>query len=397
MGYVATFCQISGCSPTAAEDLKQDFRILEPLEELEKKGAEHVDELRSAVQQLGEDEGKKLEVTVIGPIRSDGSLRYPEEGDFNDRTEAILAEISDELRLVPHCRNGQWYEFGSVSTVDEKLDFLISYGPCFFVMSAALPILFLATDGRMNLQRLWQLAMKQGRCERSNDYVLTDGVDYGAVEQGMDQFLSPLPSFVGMDPTETEPSIRQYLKQASTANEFKELLVHEGGFWVWMAPDDFPLNPSLTPPPPPAVLDSPSGASPSSAKGLEKLPLDVLLLIASTLPLPSLLALSSASRTLRHTLLGTPTSRSRLASAWLTSTGRYWQPVRVDLGVDFSSSLLVEEKTVRLGKVEVLPLAEGDDWWAYLQRCAGSGSMRNRRRIWHTVGTIEKVADEAGV
>jgi hypothetical protein len=59
--------------------------------------------------------------------------------------------------------------------------------------------------------------------------------------------------------------------------------------------------------------------------------------------------------------------------------------------------IAVEEAMVRLGKVEVKSLEKGDDWWAYLQRCTASGSMRNRRRIWKVAKSIEAAAERAGV
>ena len=48
-------------------------------------------------------------------------------------------------------------------------------------------------------------------------------------------------------------------------------------------------------------------------------------------------------------------------------------------------------------KVKVLELSAGDDWWSYLYRCAESGNMKNRRRVWKVVEGIERKAKELGV
>jgi hypothetical protein len=66
-------------------------------------------------------------------------------------------------------------------------------------------------------------------------------------------------------------------------------------------------------------------------------------------------------------------------------------------GADDQGVVAVEEAKVRLQKVEVNSLEKGDDWWAYLRRCNTSGSMRNRRRIWKAVKSIEAAAERAGV
>ena len=35
--------------------------------------------------------------------------------------------------------------------------------------------------------------------------------------------------------------------------------------------------------------------------------------------------------------------------------------------------------------------------WAYLKGCLGSGSMRNRRRIWRIAEQLEQMADGIGI
>ncbi|GAA5979626.1 hypothetical protein JCM11641_007892 [Rhodosporidiobolus odoratus] len=363
MGYVGTFCQVSACSPTAADDLKNDWRLGEAVAALE--DTPRVAELREAVEQLVAEEQEKLELTVIGPIEENGESRYTEEGDFSDKTNEIVAQSPDTLRVVFRCRAGSWFEFGSVSAITSKHDYLISYGPCFFVMTSALPILLLATQGRLTLERVWHLAMKQGRCDGAFEYVLS-GVSYGAIEPYIEQFVTPLPGLPTNGDPETVQAVRSWLERGKTVEALKKLLTHEGGFWMWMSPDNFPLTPSSTPSRPPSLFKSSSSSTPSYPKAsLPSLPFDLMLSMSSLLPLASIFSLASTCRTLRQSLFATSSNRDRLASSWLRASGRYWLPLSVDLGPDTSRSDPVEIGKVGIGRVEVKELAKEDSWWEY--------------------------------
>ncbi|GAA6030758.1 hypothetical protein JCM8097_008859 [Rhodosporidiobolus ruineniae] len=381
MGYVATFCQVSGCNPDAASELQHDYRLEEAFEEL--KDHPKLDNLKAAIRELAEEEEKRAEVTVVELNR-------------------IYNEYSDALRLVPHCGAGAYFEFGSVDPLDgpphdgnPSRSYLVSYGPCMYLMSAAVPILFLATEGRMNLQRVWTLVMTQGHLENDKQgYVLKD-VEYGAIEPLLDQFLCPLAALSGVYEDKAAEVVKAWLEKGETVEELKDVVVHEGGWWPWMSPDDFPLKPSSVPSPPPTCSPLTSASAPKAS--LASLPLDLLLHISSLLPLPSLLALALLCKSLRHTLLSSPSTRSQLASSWLTTSGRFFLPLRPSLGgIDFTKSDAVEERQVRLGKVETEKLEEGDDWWEYLRRCKASGSMRNRERVWKAALSVEEAAEKIG-
>ncbi|GAA5900171.1 hypothetical protein JCM6882_002634 [Rhodosporidiobolus microsporus] len=400
MGYVGTYCQLSACCPTAPDDLQSYWLIERALERLEDK--EGTKRLRDALQAIRDEEAQRVEMMVVGPIKEDGESIYPMEGDFLGKSDEIIKEHLDSLRIVPQCTAGEYYEFGSVSAPAIDKDYLVSYGPCIFIMSAALPILYLATRGRMTLKRLWEFTMRQGRIENSGEWVLT-GIEYGEIEPCIHQFLTPLPALADVNEDDSPQVVQGWMEQAKTVEEMKKVLVLEQKYWVWMAPDVFPLEPSpaLTPPP---TVTSPPTASPASSSSpsppsLSTLPFDLLVHISSLLPLPSLLCLTATCRTLRASLLSSSTKRNRLANAWLTTTGRYWLPLRADLGrLEEASDKPVEEKEVRLKEVELLELEEEDGWWDYLRRCAAeSGSMRNRKRVWETVLDIERAVDAAGM
>jgi len=111
---------------------------------------------------------------------------------------------------------------------------------------------------------------------------------------------------------------------------------------------------------------------------LERLPLELLHIIALQCSLASLLSLASASRIIRFLLLDSETSRNSLAAAWITKNSLWFTPTTPSIEPCY------EMKKVR-------------DGWAYLQRCCASGSMRNRARIWKVAEQIEKLAARSGL
>jgi hypothetical protein len=99
-----------------------------------------------------------------------------------------------------------------------RRDYLISYGPCFFVMSTVLPILLLATQGRMTMERVWRPAMQQGRNDDVIGYVL-EGVEYGDIEWCIDQFLIALPGLANKDEREKAAQVKKWVEEAQTDEE----------------------------------------------------------------------------------------------------------------------------------------------------------------------------------
>lgn len=158
----------------------------------------------------------------------------------------------DDVRIVPECIADGMFEFGSVeqTSVRDKAhgnpeSYLVSFGSECMVLSWALPILYLATDFRFSARRLWQLVLDIGHCPPHNHYVLP-GIDYGTVEEGINQFLFPLPNWISKE--DLTERLGELERDPTTVEEVKQVLVHEGGFWAWMAGDK-----SV-----PSVLDLPS-------------------------------------------------------------------------------------------------------------------------------------------
>ena len=84
---------------------------------------------------------------------------------------------------------------------------------------------------------------------------------------------------------------------------------------------------------------------------------------------------------------------------WMLGAGQYWLPVEVNLGTaalsDGSVPLVKDLPNPEIALLELT--RQDDDWWHYVRRCAKSGSMRNRKRVWEVARQIEAKADELGV
>lgn len=120
---------------------------------------------------------------------------------------------------------------------------------------------------------------------------------------------------------------------------------------------------------PPSLTNNAGGpAASSSPTSLTSLPTDILLSLSSFLTLQSLLALCATSRHVRSRIL--VREGRDVARAWLGGEGEYWLPSN-------------DDRVPEAG------------WWSYVKRCAQSGSMRNRKRIWAVVGRLEEMVLQA--
>lgn len=139
-----------------------------------------------------------------------------------------------DIRVVPHCVMGEFWDFGSVdgpSSNKQDWTYLVSFGCAVMVQTYALDILALATQGRMTPSRLWHLAMQQGFEEAGHPYCI-EGVDYGEFPNLLcEQFPNALPGFTSDE--------LEDLEKIGDIEVLKQRLVHEGFFWLWMAPDRY--------------------------------------------------------------------------------------------------------------------------------------------------------------
>jgi len=326
-----------------------------------------------AIRELAKDEEGIDNVTVIGDFVK-AKERCIEI--TTPRDEAL--EIPDSAITLQHdcsCNGPVNWFFGLVRPPVMKDDFdhyTVSIGLLVMVQDFALPILHLATRGRVTPLRLWRLAMHQGHSDMTGaGYEGLDEIDYGEIDKEMRE-RSDITYIPHMRCTEVKA-----LERLGDVQAIKDAIAHCGGYWMWMRADRFPLDavceqsaPSFT------SLDvSPSS---SNTSAIAKLPLELLHIIARECSLASLLSLASTSRTMRSMLLGSEPNRNALTTAWILWSAPCFAP----------ASSVVEPR-YEMDKVQ--------DAWAYLQRCRTSASMRNRARIWKIAEQIEAVAEQSGV
>lgn len=155
-------------------------------------------------------------------------------------SDLLCREHIDSVRIVSGCFAGDMFEFGSVqhptllNANGQEQDYLVSYGAQIMVLSWALPILYLATESRIDARRLWKFSMKLGH-NMPHDHYVCPGIDYGAITNSIDQFLNPLPN------VDRDEAVEEYLetieRESANAEEVKQRLIDDGGFWCWMAAD----------------------------------------------------------------------------------------------------------------------------------------------------------------
>lgn len=393
---VPVFCLLSGCTPESAQALANVFILLEieggcrPLV---------VDAIKAI---LSDDERKgQEEMTVIGAIGENGKLTSHIDGLTRD----IALKIPDSnLRVIPRCGMGSHWYYGFIAPPDPSppsststTSYLVSYGTNIVVQSASLPILSLATNGRMTPYRLWRLAMWQGFSE-GKDRDLLDGIDYGDVIDGIDQYMRPTPGIDDLVGLEVLGDVQRIMKT----------IVQKGKFWIWMRPDRFPIqNPHTTTihkNKAPIHTEPPSNhhhQTPQST--FERLPYELISQIIHDLPLPSLLSTISTSRLLRSNFLRLASDRDALARSWISKSAPWYLPDDAsfkflisrnndaDADVDADIGVGVDDVGV-VGVVGAEVVG-----WEYLKRCIDSGSMRNRRRIWMVAEQLEEMADRLGI
>ncbi|EIW79002.1 hypothetical protein CONPUDRAFT_155687 [Coniophora puteana RWD-64-598 SS2] len=381
MGKVTVFCIISGCTPESADNLSAYTEYYadsyeyeqDEDEEADKLNRDEVDDSRGklgpltlqAIRELAEEEEDINDVTAIGDF-----VKAPQQDPGGGIPKAEALEIPDSaITVLRHCKAGGDWEFGSVDGLGNS-SYLVSFGVLIMVQDFALPILHLATRGRVTPQRLWRLAMHQGHSDLSGGGSSgLDDVDYGEINDEREQFPLPIPNMKCREVKE--------LEKFGDVQKIKDGIAQRGGYWMWMRADRFPLGNI-------GEGSIPSFASPNvpptsaNASAVEKLPLELLHMIVLLGPLTSLLSLASTSRSMRSILFGSEDNCNTLAIAWITHNAPWFVPPTSDM-----------ESQDEMHKIQHA--------WTYLQRCCTSPSMRNRARIWKVAERIEDVAVQSGV
>jgi len=376
MGKVTTFCMISGRTPEMAGNLLNLFKYIYFRNSDAPKPGELVlhafKELANA-EELGVGDE---DVTLIGAtdLLDNGVPRYVEG---LPRDEALRIP-KHQIHVVSHCSIGEHYlwDLGFVdgpkcrgpNGEEFTPNYLVSFGPIVMVQTSGLPILHLATRGRVSPLRLWTLAMHLGWSKPHNDYGLP-GVDYGEVDMHREQDPPPIPYM------EEHEVIA--LEELGNVEAIRETIVHRGGFWMWMRPDRYPMDtPSAHDPTLYSIGHSSSLLLPNRP-AIEKLPFELLCMIALEGPLPPMISLAATSRFMHSILLGSTADRNALAAAWLQTRAPWYIPSTSD----------AEGAQLEMHKVHEVGA------WEYLRRCHLSASMRNRRRVWQVAERIERLAD----
>ncbi|KAG9092836.1 hypothetical protein FS749_015409 [Ceratobasidium sp. UAMH 11750] len=351
MGKVTTYCQLSGCSPEAAEII--EFEATEH----DSYGPNVLAGLR-LLTNADEIQGHQS-LSIIGPLADDGKTWL----ELNS-VEQALALPEGRVRVVPGCSMGDMFDLGFCDGPEDGPDgALVSFGSCFFVLTIAHPILEAATGGRVSPRRLWNLAMMKGHLDAHNHWCLP-GVKYGLVEQYWDQF----PWMLG----ELSAEEIQALEDKGCPKDIAEV-IRSKGHWIWMRPDRFPIDPSNASQLP---QDAPSfpPTQPPLDGSIAAFPLELLHSITLHLPLSDIVSFAAVNKAVYNALLGDAGTRDTLARSYMRLQEPWYLPY---------------------GEAELKWWHEknGDEalGWEYLKRCrAQSHSMRNRRRIWKAAESIEE-------
>lgn len=117
---------------------------------------------------------------------------------------------------------------------------------------------------------------------------------------------------------------------------------------------------------------------------VENLPPEIFTLIASHVTsISDLLSFAATSHRLQYIVFGLASNRDAIARAWIRCQAPWYIPPE---GGNVNAEPNEEVQSMNGTCVGLS--------WAYLRQCCASGSMRNRKRIWRVVESLEEKADE---
>lgn len=148
-----------------------------------------------------------------------------------------------DIRIIP-IEMGHRYEWDEgwptlVQSIDGT-DCTISLDRDIIVASVALSTLFLATNGRVTPQRIWRMAMCQGRPFADLYCYGFNGIKYyyAGIIDGRDDIPMKTPGFweciwiSGRDDSDL-----MELEELGDSEAIRQRIIWEGKYWVWMRPD----------------------------------------------------------------------------------------------------------------------------------------------------------------
>ncbi|KAG9119159.1 hypothetical protein FRC07_005976 [Ceratobasidium sp. 392] len=292
---------ISGCSPKA-EDIVRSLAEVAPGEsELSPKILAAFDLLTSA----DECEGQQA-ISVIGPF--DNKNAWELAYTVNTLEEALTLP-EDSVRVIHGGSMDGFFDYGYCQYPEDEISVYVAHGCRLYVLTAMLSILDAATNGRVSPRRFWNFALSRGHFEKHN-YRVLPGVKYGPIENYWDE----RPWLFG-DLSYTDVAA---LEMKETAEDIVEVL-RTRGYWMWMRPDRFPVEPSYSSQPttlndlvPPSELASPAS--------IFKLPPELLYSLSLHSSISDMVSLAISNKVFYFRLLGTCSARNTLAKNWSGGT-----------------------------------------------------------------------------
>ncbi|CAE6414486.1 unnamed protein product [Rhizoctonia solani] len=277
MGKVTTYCQISGCCPEVEDMLDFDYVSEYDVEDASESEKTDYIKIREALKLLvTEDEKEGIHaLSIIGPYDDDNKPIWEFEENPTDLDD-VLEEAEGLVREVSGCQMGDMFTYGYCQGPTGNDDgAIVSYGGYFYVQTNMLAILAGATQGRVSPQRLWRLAMIKGHYKNHSHAVLPE-VDYGPI-YGCIEYSHECPWLLG----DVDHEELLGMVNIGTTEDIAEVL-RKRGYWMWMRPDRFPIEPTGTPQP--AINITKEQLTESLSNGtISKLPLEIIQCIAREL------------------------------------------------------------------------------------------------------------------
>ncbi|OBZ69555.1 hypothetical protein A0H81_10510 [Grifola frondosa] len=309
-------------------------------------------------------------------------------------TFETLSALSRKVCAVPNLtpEMSHWRPPGSSqryksTTTGQIYSIGLSYDvPCLLVHASALRILALAAP-HLTIGRLWML-----------DHIVRN--QYAYPYNTIDKMWSPS-QVLKLNWEEDDPKYGDWVREVvrrgtTTAEDMKEMMFGRGHLYMLVRPDVFPVAQAF-------VLSRQSGlaqlarevsehiaADPPAPNTLPGLPLDILLLLSSRLPLSSIVTLCTSCGSLLCAL-GPHLDAAVHASMKLHEP---WHlPPPAGMFPEGHDQKWFEEQSAAAAQDELQPFP----WLAYARACRESASMKNRRRLWNVSIELERMAVEFGI
>ncbi|KAH7092799.1 hypothetical protein BKA62DRAFT_663620 [Auriculariales sp. MPI-PUGE-AT-0066] len=228
------------------------------------------------------------------------------------------------------------------------------------------------TPSLMNpIGNFWAVLRAQNGIEYTREI---NRVDYGAITNSKEQFVSPLHNYESGLDEELSPKLAEVLrKDMVDPEDVHDYWLGTGKIYVFKRPDVFPIAEAYQDYQPLYTRNAGAAAASPPGPALTELPLELLLAIASPLLMQDALKLLLLSYPLRAKLLR---HIDALAKQQLEPRA---------FGAEFEKARW-DAKCTNTRNDSAFP------WHAYARACQRSPSMQNRRRIYGICLQLEMIA-----